>query len=193
MWPWTHVAFGYVWYSVAVHLLLRRRPTDVPAILAGVSALLPDLVDKPLAWSIGATGTGYGPAHSLFVGIPIVALVAVGLWRWARLELGIALFVGYASHLLGDIIFQYFDDGRIVTAVVTWPFGPAASESTGGILDHVVHYLRYYVHAIVTGEATTYVVMTIGIVVGVFALWIADGTPGLALVTSREFRRQIFD
>lgn len=193
MWPWTHVAFGYVWYSVLVHLVLRRRPTDVPAILAGVSALLPDLVDKPLAWSIGATTTGYGPAHSVFVGVPLLALAAVGLWRRTRLEMGIALFVGYVSHLLGDIIFQYFDDGRIVTAVVSWPLGPGASESTGGILAHVVHYLRYYVHAIVMGEATTYVLVSIAIVVGVFALWIADGTPGLVVVTSREFWQQIRD
>lgn len=182
MWPWTHVAFGYVWYSLATRLSLRRAPSDVPAVLAGTAALLPDLVDKPLAWTFGVTGSGYGPAHSLFVGVPLVLLASGLAWRRWRAEVGLALTAGYLSHLAGDILFQLFDDGRIVTAVVSWPFGPGGSESSGGVLAHVDYYLAHYVHAVLTGEATTYAILTFGIIGSVLALWIVDGMPGLALV-----------
>lgn len=190
MWPWSHAAFGYVWYSLAVRGTLRRAPTDVPAVLAVVATQLPDLIDKPLAWSLGITSTGYGPAHSLFVGVPVVVLTAAWLWRTVRPEMGIALAFGYVSHLAGDLIFQYHSDGRLVAAVVLWPVAPAAKESTGGLLEHFVYFLRKYVHAVVTGEATTYAFLTIGMIVLVFGLWLFDGAPGTRFLTDPLFWRR---
>jgi len=50
MWPWEHLAFAYVLVSGYYRLAWRSRPTDAAAIVIAVGAVLPDLIDKPLAW-----------------------------------------------------------------------------------------------------------------------------------------------
>ena len=179
MWPWTHALFGYACYSLAVHAGFRRRPTDLPAVVAVFAAVLPDLVDKPLAWTFGVTAGGYGPAHSVLVGAPAAALLGLLLWRTGSEETGFGFVVGYASHLLGDVIFQFFDEGELVLSVLLWPIASAGSDSAGGLVHHFLFFLHRYGGQIRSGEATTYLLATVALAVGVLFLWILDGFPGV--------------
>ncbi|WP_284010729.1 metal-dependent hydrolase [Haloarcula pelagica] len=101
MLPWTHLAFGYVLFLGV--LLLSRRPgsrAELLALLAGTQ--VPDVIDKPLAWWVQLLPSGRSLAHSLLFAVPVVLAAAVVARRYGRRELGPALAVGYASHLLGD-------------------------------------------------------------------------------------------
>lgn len=182
MWPWTHAIFGYACYSLAVHAGFRRRPADLPAVVAVFAAVLPDIIDKPLAWTFGVTGSGYGPAHSLLLGAPLATLVGLLLWRSDRHETGFGFLVGYISHLLGDMLFQFFDEGELVFAVLLWPLAQSGPESPGGLLTHFVYFLHLYAGQIRTGEATSYLVATLALTAFVFVLWVADGFPGVRLL-----------
>lgn len=180
MWPWTHLAFGYLSHSVATRVTLGRRPTDAPVLIALVASLLPDLVDKPLAWTFGVTTSGFGPAHSILVGFPLVVLVAVFLWwTWRLTEHAIALGAGYSSHLVGDILFESVEGGRFVGSVVLWPLGPPRNEANAGALAQTIHYLLTFAGRVRDGEATGYAFATLAIVLGVAVLWVLDGKPGI--------------
>lgn len=52
MWPWGHVGAGYLVYT-----LLRRhtgeRPAGAAVLALAVGTQFPDLVDKPLGWTVG--------------------------------------------------------------------------------------------------------------------------------------------
>lgn len=182
MWPWTHAIFGYACYSLAVHAGFRRRPTDLPAIVAVFAAVLPDIIDKPLAWTLGLTTTGYGPAHSILIGAPVATLLAIVVWRTGRREIGLGFLVGYTSHLVGDVIFQLFDEGELVFEVLLWPVAKTGPGSTGGLLVHFVFFLNRYIGQIRTGEASTYLLATMSLTVFVFVLWVLDGFPGVRLL-----------
>lgn len=186
MWPWTHALFGYACYSLAVRAGFRRRPTDAPAVLAVFAAVLPDLIDKPLAWTFDVVGSGYGPAHSLLIGVPIAAAAGWWLWRTGYREAGFGLLVGYASHLLGDLLFQLWDEGELVLSVVLWPVASSGAGSGGGFIEHVVFFLFRYAGQIRAGEATTYLLATIVLAGSVFVLWLVDGAPGVRLLIRRD-------
>ena len=48
MWPWEHLAIGYLAYSLLGRLAWRRPPTVGTAITVAFGTQFPDLVDKPL-------------------------------------------------------------------------------------------------------------------------------------------------
>jgi hypothetical protein len=72
MWPWEHVVVGYLAYSAVSHAVAGRAPSGRAAIAVAFAALLPDLVDKPLAWGLGVLPSGRSFAHSLVVAVPTV-------------------------------------------------------------------------------------------------------------------------
>ena len=67
MWPWGHVALGYLFYSLYVHWRHDRPPSAPAAIAVGVGTLLPDVIDKPLAWWAAVLPNGRSLAHSAVV------------------------------------------------------------------------------------------------------------------------------
>lgn len=186
MWPWTHAVFGYACASLANRAVFGRGPSDAPALVAVFAAVLPDLVDKPLAWTVGVVETGYGPAHSVLVGLPLVAAGAVWLWYSERPDVGLALGVGYLSHLLGDLGFQYVDEGELVLSVVLWPVAPSAPDSTGGVVEHVVFFFARYAADVRTGDAAMYLVATMLLALATVGLWVVDGMPVLRLLVKRR-------
>lgn len=77
MWPWEHLAFGYVLFSLLVRIG-RRRPDDASVYLLVLFTQFPDLVDKPLAWTFGILLSGLSVGHSVFVALS-VSVVALAL------------------------------------------------------------------------------------------------------------------
>lgn len=183
MWPWGHLAFAYVLYSVLAKAWPGTRVRDSAALVLGFGALLPDLVDKPLAWTFAVFPSGYAVAHSVFVAVPVGLAVAAVAARRGRAPVGVAFLVGYWSHLVGDIAFAVALSEPYTISRVLWPLvvlrGGTASIGT---LDRIGHYLVEYVALLVrTGDSLALLAYA-GMFVAAFVLWVADGAPVLRAV-----------
>jgi hypothetical protein len=52
MWPWGHLAVGYLCYVAYLKLYDNDRQTLYPVLAVGFGSQFPDFIDKPLAWSV---------------------------------------------------------------------------------------------------------------------------------------------
>ncbi|WP_458187843.1 metal-dependent hydrolase [Haladaptatus sp. NG-WS-4] len=180
MWPWEHVAFGYLWYSLSVNLARRPSPRTREVVVLGFAALLPDLVDKPLSWSFELFPTGYSVAHSVFVAGLVLSIIATFAWCGRRLRYAAAFGVGYVSHLVGDIVYPVFMGEGLKPEVVLWPVVQlAAYEQHRGLTGRFLLYFFEYLQML--GEAGWHPIVVFELVLGtaMFALWLYDGTAGL--------------
>ncbi|SFR36549.1 metal-dependent hydrolase [Halogeometricum limi] len=170
MWPWGHLAFAYVLYSSLSRLWNRGPPSWPGVALVVVGSQMPDLVDKPLAWTFGVLPSGRSFAHSLLAGTVIVILVVSLLSRLDVPSPG-AFVLGYYSHLLGDSYQPILAGNYQELAFLLWPVLPldVANEPTVGIL----HYL---LNARLDGQMT----FELGLAAAVVLWWILDGAPGVA-------------
>ena len=174
MWPWGHLAVGYLSYTAFVHLWERRSPTDSAAIALAVGTQFPDLVDKPLAWTFGVIPNGRSLAHSLFTAVLVIAVLEVLLRRrgYGRVATGFA--VGYLSHLFGDAIYPALSGDLYLIGFLAWPVVAPIEYSTEP--SFVAHLQELTLDSQVATE------LALGGVV--FLLWLADGAPGLGVVTA---------
>ncbi|MBV0925207.1 metal-dependent hydrolase [Halomicroarcula limicola] len=102
MLPVGHLAFALL-PVVAYTIICRRRlPNGEAVLVLLVSTQLPDLIDKPLAWTFGVLPSGRMLAHSLVVSIPILTLGAVLAHQRGRGRLALLFGMGYLSHIVGD-------------------------------------------------------------------------------------------
>lgn len=102
MQPTTHALVALV--PVVVYYLLRYRemPSGAIVLTALLAGLFADIIDKPLAWTLGIIPSGRMLAHSLLVTIPLVALVLVAAHRADKLGYGVVFAWGHLSHIAGD-------------------------------------------------------------------------------------------
>ena len=123
MLPWTHAVFGYL-LLVLIGISLRRRLSRAELLAVLVGTQLPDVVDKPLAWSLSVLPSGRSLAHSLLVAVPLCVVVLAVAWRRSHPEVGVAFAVGYASHLVGDTyVAAYYWRPEELTFLL-WPLLP---------------------------------------------------------------------
>lgn len=175
MWPWGHLAFGYLLFSIGSRLN-GRTPGDLPAIALAVGTQLPDVIDKTLAWVFHLLPQGYGPGHSVFVALPVGAAVLLFASWIGRGWTGIGFVVGWWSHLVGDVLVAVGDDNPYAVARVTWPnndLPPLRPEL--GALDRI----GYYADAWMAEVGPVAILIYVSLLGAVFLLWIVDGTPGL--------------
>jgi hypothetical protein len=139
MWPWGHAAVGYLVYAV-----VRRAggeewpPDDATAIALAVGTQLPDLVDKPLAWSFGVLPSGRSLAHSLLVGGLLVAVVVALARRYGRHERAGAFAVGYYAHLFGDALGPLTSLDVEFLTFLAWPvLAPPPYENDSSFAEHL--------------------------------------------------------
>ena len=174
MWPWGHLAAGYLIYSAYCRFGSGRPLRDVPVLVALFGTQAPDLVDKPLAWTLSVLPTGRSLGHSVVV----AALVLPVLWwvaarRDAR-PLAAAFGVGYLSHLLADALYPLVSLDAAGLAFLGWPLLPQPSyEESYGILAYFL-----------TLEPSSTVLFELLLVVLASVVWHADGRPGLATLRS---------
>ncbi|MFC4247083.1 metal-dependent hydrolase [Natribaculum luteum] len=177
MWPWEHLAFGYVLYSLHANAIRRERPSGRETIVVAVASQLPDLVDKPLAWAVGFVETGYALGHSIFIA-PIVCLAAAALaTRRGEQSLGGAFTVGYLSHVAGDVLNPFFLGRGLEVRVLLWPIASPPADAHGGFLEHVLVYLARHVAYLTAEGLTPYLAFQLGLAVAVALLWLYDGAP----------------
>lgn len=182
MWPWGHLAVGYLSYTTAVHLF-RTSHDRVALVALVVGTQFPDLVDKPLAW-VGVLAYGRALAHSLLVLVPLCALVLFVARRQGRGRTGGAFVLGALSHVVSDAW-----DGLLALDVdrmsfLLWPFVPSPDTDVRGT---PTGHARRLASEVDTQQAGTDgfldVVQSEPAVQACFLLaavgvWVAEGAPG---------------
>lgn len=189
MWPWGHLAFGYVLFSLASRAWFDEPPRGPSVYVLVIATQLPDLVDKTLSWVLGVFPTGYSVGHSVFVAVPVGVAVATLAWRRDRVAAGVAFVVGYWSHLAGDVVVgavtpETHSLGRVLWPVVTLePY-----EERMGAVERALHYFAQFVAELRTGEDPTLLLLYFGPFLAAFVIWIVDGMPGVPWLRRRTVR-----
>ncbi|WP_276272974.1 metal-dependent hydrolase [Haloarcula litorea] len=120
MWPWGHAAVGYLVYSLGVRAA-GRTPRDRPVLALAVGTQFPDLVDKPLGWTLGVLPGGRSLAHSLLtlavVGVVLAALVR----RLGGRDVAVSFVVGAVSHTLADGVSAVVAGEYGLLTYLLWP------------------------------------------------------------------------
>lgn len=178
MWPWGHLAFGYVLYSIYTHLWNRKAPSGRLVLVLAFSTQLPDLVDKPLSWTFDIFPSGYSIAHSIFVAIPVTIGLLGATWYINRSEIGIAFGIGYGSHLFSDLLVAILTSGATVGRVL-WPLiTQPPYEQTLSFSQRIIYYLVRYSISILRGENLMIFLIQFTFVFAALSLWAYDGFPG---------------
>ena len=168
MWPWGHLAFGYVLYSLGTRARTRAPPTDLNTIALAAGTQFPDLVDKPLAWWVGILPGGRTLAHSLVLMVPLVALLALLARRVGGTTQVTAFAVGYGSHLIGDALGPVLYGSYDELAFLLWPLTPTVIYDSEPSV--VWHFSSITLTPAFVAE------LSLGVIV--VALWVVDGYPG---------------
>ncbi|WP_247730012.1 metal-dependent hydrolase [Halovivax limisalsi] len=180
MWPWEHVLVGYLAYSLFCHLWWRESPGGLEAIAVVLGSLLPDLIDKPLAWEFGVFDGGYALGHSVLFVLPFT--LAVGLFArvLGRVRAGVALAVGYVLHLPGDAFYGYLQSGTVHYDAHLWPVVRySRATERPDLVGEITHFATEYWAQVQAGDQTTYVLAQFALAGVVFVLWLVDGAPVL--------------
>jgi hypothetical protein len=180
MWPWEHLALGYLAYSLSVRAATGEPPRRGGAYAAAAGALAPDLVDKPLSWSLGVFASGYSVAHSVFAATAVVAVAAPALAASGRARAGAGFAVGYASHLVGDILYPVAFGEAPALSRVLWPFVTHSGYTLEyGAVRRAGWYLARYLYVLSQPGARRLLALELAFLAAAAALWFFDGTPGL--------------
>jgi len=178
MWPWGHLAAGYLLYSAYTRLRTGESPADVPALVALFGTQLPDLIDKPLAWSLSVLPTGRSLAHSLVVAAPVLAVVWFLTARRDARPLAAALGVGWVSHSFTDALYPLLAGKFDEVTFLAWPLLPLPAYEVDG---------SFAAHFALISPSPTFLFELLLVVLASVA-WHADGHPGLATVRSWSAR-----
>jgi hypothetical protein len=101
MWPWGHLAVAYLSYVIVVRLRGENQQY-LPLVAVIIGSQLPDIVDKPLAWSFEILPAGRSLMHSLITVLLVVTVVYWVSQRFQRENIAIGLGIGMVSHILVD-------------------------------------------------------------------------------------------
>lgn len=185
MWPWGHLAVGYLCYSLLSRWRSNRPPDDGAALVVLFGTQFPDLVDKPLAWSFHLLPSGRSLGHSLLTAAVVCALVAAFAYRRGHLSLVVAFCVGYLSHLAGDALVPLIEGQYQYMAYLGWPLLSLPPYDTG-----IGFFERF-----ASMEFTLFMLFELVCVGLALTLWMRDGRPGPAALRGwiGSWRRAIAD
>lgn len=179
MWPWEHAIVGYLAYSLCCRLYYRRSPGGLETVAVVLASVLPDLIDKPLAWEFGVVESGYAIGHSVFFAVPL-AIVAGTIARAAdRPRAGVAFAIGYLLHLPADVFYHYVVGSPTRWELALWPVRTVPPEGQFGLVGYSTDLILAYGYRLLVGEPSTYLWVQAGIAAGTFLIWLADGAPVL--------------
>ena len=175
MWPWGHLAVGYLLYSVGLRRS-GRRPQAPEVFLLALGTQLPDMVDKPLAWTVEVLVSGRSLGHSVLVAAAVLALLYVLLTPRVERSRVVALAVGYLSHPVADFPIEDVLAGDWSTAAFyVWPLREMPPDEPAlSILGYLLSYDP--------GPAD---LVQFGLVAVAAWVWHRDGRPGVAAARER--------
>ena len=170
MWPWGHLAVGYLIYSLYAHFRYRRPPRGSEAILVAFGSLLPDIIDKPLTWTFHVLPSSRSLGHSLFTASFIIFLAYTLERRSGHIYGAGAFAIGYLSHLVADGYLEFISGEYRYLTYLVYPILPPPKY---GIEPSWLAHIRDF-------KLTGYTEGEIAIAAFVVLLWLWDGKPGLA-------------
>lgn len=192
MWPWEHLAFGYICYSLYVRLRHGRAPDIRPLLVLAVATQFPDLVDKPLAWLFDVLPSARTLAHSLLVTGPVLLLAALLLRRLSVMRYWTAFVVGHLTHLLGDVLHPVLLGEQPITWFLFWPLTNAPDRSRGG-LDLFLELFVEFAASLGTTRGFGYIALEASFLLVAVLLWMVDGRPGVSTIRCALTRRPATD
>jgi hypothetical protein len=168
MWPWGHLAVGYLVYVFGWRRSWRA-PDGASVLVLVVATQLPDLIDKPLSWTFGILSHGRSLGHSLLVVTALILCVFAVAKRTDTTPLGTAFAIGYLTHLLGDALYPLLNGEWDALSFLLWPIlTMEAYETTPSILSHFL-----------TLTPTPSVVFEIGLFLTALLVWHRQHHPGM--------------
>jgi membrane-bound metal-dependent hydrolase YbcI (DUF457 family) len=168
MWPWGHLAVGYLLYSLGLRRT-NRLPDSPEVFLLALGTQLPDLVDKPLSWELGLLVSGRSLGHSLLVAAVILAVLYVGLAPRIGRSRVTAFAVGYLSHPFADLPYVDLLAGEYATsAYLVWPL---RSMPPDDLERSIIEYLLSF-------QPGPFDYVQFALVLLALGLWYLDGRPG---------------
>ncbi|GAB3018019.1 metal-dependent hydrolase [Natronobiforma cellulositropha] len=177
MWPWEHAIVGYLVYSLVSRVVFREPPGGLEAFAVVFASVLPDLIDKPLAWEYGVFETGYALGHSIFFALPLAICVGLLARAAGRSRAGLAFGLGYLLHLPADVLHHYAVRGVVQWELMLWPVDSVPDTHGHGIVEGFSRLFSDYSAALLAGDLSTYMWLQVGLAVFTFLLWLADGAP----------------
>jgi len=184
MWPWGHLAVGYLLYTPLARLRFGEAPSGRATLLLAFGTQFPDLIDKPLAWGVDVLPAGRTLAHSLLTAAVLTTLVYAYSKRRDRPDVGLAFTVGYASHPFADALFPLLNGQYQYAAYLFWPlFG---LPSWVGIRTVLVEPLEVLLGAEpIDVDITIHMLTELVLVVLAVRTWRRDGAPAVAALRNR--------
>ncbi len=185
MWPWAHLAVGYLCYAGALFARDRSKPRGLAVVALAVGTQVSDLVDKPVAYWTTLLPAGRTFTHSLLVAVPLSAAVLYatesGDPRTRRA--GGAFVLGYLSHLLADGIVPLLGGRMGELSFLLWPLFPVPDYEASSF-GHHWQQLRVLLTDLPSGgvlrAATDPFVVQLWLTLVAGALWVVQGAPPLA-------------
>lgn len=191
MLPWGHAAVGYLLFAAYVRYRdgggrspgmgrpatgrsavdsFGGRPDGVAVLVLLAGTQFADLVDKPLGWYLGVLPGGRSLAHSLLVAGVVLAVVLWLAGRLGRPALGVAFAVGHLSHLAADAVYPVLEGEWVDVYYLLWP----VLQDPDPVTDATI------IETMVSSTLSPTGVFEAVLLLLAAALWVADGTPGLA-------------
>lgn len=185
MWPWEHLAFGYVLYTLGRRSWDGRPPSDLATVALVLGTQLPDLIDKPLAWILDVLPSGTSLGHSLLFALPLTAVVLLVAQRRGNRSVGTAFAVGYLSHIAGDGLYFLLTSGDVSADYMLWPLvsRPAGNDSFQEIVPRLWSSFAQFLG---TPRGKLYLALELAFLTFALGLWLWDGTPGIPRPRERE-------
>lgn len=180
MWPWDHLAIGYVAYSLSRRLDGGEPPAPGAVGFVLVGSQLPDLIDKPLGWVLAVLPSGVSLGHSLLFAGPLCLAVALWRRRRDRPEEGVAFGLAYLLHLPADAFFPLLVGAGAKPWLFLWPLTTGEVAAPTDVTAHLLGLVRRFLDAALSAGGVWLVALEVGLLCLALSLWIADGRPGLS-------------
>jgi hypothetical protein len=184
MWPWDHLAIGYLAYAAGVRVRRGGAPSSRAAVAVALGSQFPDLVDKPLAWSLGVLPSGTSLAHSLLFALPVCWLVGSFARRHGAGDAGVAFAVGYLLHLPADAVYGFLLGGSVSVGFFFWPLVPAIDRPPVGLFTRTGELFEGFLRIVATPAGLRYLALDVLLFATAVGVWLRDGTPGTDLVSA---------
>jgi membrane-bound metal-dependent hydrolase YbcI (DUF457 family) len=187
MWPWGHLAVGYLCYAASIELRGDGEQTPLALLAVAFGSQFPDLVDKPLAWGVAVLPSGRSFAHSLLTAAFVLGAAYRLGRRLDRTEAVAAFGVGYVSHSLVDlgpsVVFGLLrgDSTQLQwTTYLLWPALPSPPYPNDS--SFLAHFAAF--------AFEPYVLVQFGLLGFAALVWLYSGQPG-SEVLGRGVRRRL--
>ncbi|MFD1515809.1 metal-dependent hydrolase [Halomarina rubra] len=179
MWPWEHLAVGYLVVALALRFGWHRSPDAWTAVAVAVGTQFADLVDKPLAWQFGVLESGTSVAHSIFVAVPLSVLIVAVAWYFDRTVVGAAFAVGYLLHLPADAMYGAVYGSGMDFGKLLWPVVTGPSSDYGSFFENFAFYLERLGRVLDSPRGLAIIAFEVTLLGSAFVVWVADGLPGI--------------